>query len=61
MSAPVLHAPAGTADAVLRGAIDLRHHGCPEIALDIRTRHEDTDELRAAASTGRPRPRKRCA
>ncbi len=52
MSAPAPHAPAATADTLLHGAIDLHHHGYPEIALDIRTRHEDVDELRAAAGAG---------
>ena len=41
-----------TADALLRGAIDLHHHGYPEIALDVRTRHDDRDELRCAADAG---------
>ena len=40
------------ADALLRGAIDLHHHGYPEIALDVRTRHDDVAELRCAAAAG---------
>jgi hypothetical protein len=39
-------------DDLLRGAIDLHHHGYPEIALDVRTRHDDVDELRCAAAAG---------
>ena len=40
------------ADELVRGAIDLHHHGYPEIAFDHRTRHEDWDELAIARAAG---------
>jgi hypothetical protein len=40
------------ADELLRGAIDVHHHGYPEIAFDHRTRMDDVDELRLARDAG---------
>jgi len=40
------------ADELLRGAIDVHHHGYPEISFDLRTRHGDVDELRLARDAG---------
>ncbi len=40
------------ADELLRGAIDVHHHGYPEISFTLRTRHEDADELRMACDAG---------
>ncbi len=40
------------ADELLRGAIDLHHHGYPEISFDLRTRQSDEAELRAAHAAG---------
>lgn len=46
--------PGGPAlvDRLLMGAIDLHHHGYPEIHLDIRTRTEDVEELRRSQRAG---------
>lgn len=40
------------ADDLLRGGIDVHHHGYPEISFGLRTRHEDADELRMACDAG---------
>jgi uncharacterized protein DUF6282 len=40
------------ADQILQGAIDLHHHGYPEITFDVRTRHEDVEEYRHARDAG---------
>jgi hypothetical protein len=40
------------ADRLLVGAIDLHHHGYPEISFDARTRNEDQDELAIARGAG---------
>ena len=41
-----------TADDLLRGGIDVHHHGYPEVSFDLRTRHSDADELRIARDAG---------
>jgi hypothetical protein len=50
---PVAPRPAAPAlDALLRGAVDLHHHGFPEFSLDHPTRQDDAEELRQAAAAG---------
>jgi hypothetical protein len=39
-------------DRILKGAIDLHHHGFPEISFDAKTRLEDIDEMSIARSAG---------
>lgn len=39
-------------DRLLKGAIDLHHHGYPEISFDAKTRLEDVDEISMARSAG---------
>ncbi len=39
-------------DRLLEGAIDLHHHGYPEISFDAKMRLEDVDELRLARDAG---------
>jgi len=39
-------------NALLVGAIDLHHHGYPEISFDVRTRTEDVEELRLSQQAG---------
>ena len=53
-SIPYPNPPGGPtrADDLVRGAIDLHHHGYPEISFDHRTRHEDVDELAIARAAG---------
>lgn len=49
------HAPRSgrrSVDDILSGAIDLHHHGYPEVALASLTRHEDTDELITCRDAG---------
>jgi hypothetical protein len=41
-----------SAAELLKGAIDIHHHGYPEIALDVKTWHDDVDELNCAAAAG---------
>lgn len=41
-----------TADELLRGAIDIHHHGHPEITFDLKTRHEDVEEFKLARDAG---------
>ena len=45
-------APPVHPDDVLEGAIDLHHHGYPEISLEHRTRDEDAEEIRLARAAG---------
>jgi hypothetical protein len=40
------------ADELLHGAIDVHHHGYPEISFDLKTRYEDVHELRLARDAG---------
>lgn len=40
------------AEDLLKGGIDLHHHGYPEISLGVRTRSEDADELALARDAG---------
>lgn len=40
------------ADRLVRGAIDLHHHGYPEFGFDVLTRLEDADELKNARAAG---------
>jgi hypothetical protein len=44
----------GTAvlDHLLEGAIDLHHHGYPEISFDVRTRLEDVEEFEHSRRAG---------
>lgn len=46
--------PGGPAlvDQLLIGAIDLHHHGYPEINMELRTRTEDVEELRRSQRAG---------
>jgi hypothetical protein len=39
-------------DELLIGAIDVHHHGYPEITFELRTRHDDDEELRVARDAG---------
>lgn len=39
-------------DRILKGAIDLHHHGYPEISFDAKMRLEDVDELTIARNAG---------
>src|SRR5215207_9008423 len=52
--ADAIPGPGGTsaADELLQGAIDVHHHGYPEISFDLKTRYEDVDELRLARDAG---------
>jgi hypothetical protein len=43
---------AQAADELLKGAIDLHHHGYPELAFGSRTRLEDADELAVSRDAG---------
>ncbi len=40
------------AERLLKGGIDIHHHGYPEISFDAKTRGEDVDELRLARDAG---------
>jgi len=40
------------ADRLLKGAIDLHHHGFPEISFEAKTRLEDVDEMSIARNAG---------
>ena len=40
------------AEHLLKGGIDIHHHGYPEISFDAKTRGEDVDELRLARDAG---------
>lgn len=40
------------ADALLKGAIDIHHHGYPEISFEQKTRLDDADELTIARDAG---------
>lgn len=40
------------AEELLNGAIDVHHHGFPEISLDLRTRQSDVEELQEARDVG---------
>ena len=40
------------ADELLHGAIDVHHHGYPEVSFDLRTRQDDVDGLRFARDAG---------
>lgn len=46
--------PGGPAlvDELMIGAIDLHHHGYPEVHMNVRTRTEDVDELRLSQRAG---------
>lgn len=44
--------PHQAVDALLRGAIDLHHHGFPEFSLEHPTRHDDAAELAHARDAG---------
>jgi len=48
------HPPGGptVTDRILKGAIDLHHHGYPEISFEAKTRLEDVDELSIARNAG---------
>ena len=48
------HPPGGLTviDELLKGAIDVHHHGYPEISFDVRTRMEDVDEFAIARDAG---------
>jgi hypothetical protein len=39
-------------DRILKGAIDLHHHGFPEISFEAKTRLEDVDEMSIARNAG---------
>lgn len=55
MSRPYAFYPPGgptITDRLLEGAIDLHHHGYPEISYEARTRLEDVDELSIARNAG---------
>lgn len=51
---PNFYPPGGATptDLLLKGAIDLHHHGYPEISFDVKTRMEDVDEMSIARSAG---------
>jgi len=44
--------PGEAADELLRGAIDLHHHGYPEISFEQKTRSEDVEEFKLAREAG---------
>lgn len=54
MAEEVISGPGGPspADELLHGAIDVHHHGYPEISFDLKTRYEDVDEFRLARNAG---------
>lgn len=55
MNTPFYPDPPGgrtKADLLVEGAIDLHHHGYPEISFNQKTRHEDVDELAIARAAG---------
>lgn len=46
------HLYGARAEDLLKGGIDLHHHGYPEISLDVRTRTDDVTELTLARDAG---------
>lgn len=53
-SYPYFYPPGGptATDRLLKGAIDLHHHGYPEISFEAKTRMDDVDEMSIARSAG---------